>query len=79
MHTVDAKRILSDPLRLNDPLQLAAKKFLDGLAEAKERADTCSRCLGHGHINGVLCECISTMSDEVTDAFRRGERSEIFG
>jgi hypothetical protein len=79
MHTIDAKRILSDPLRLGDPLQVTAKKFLDGLAQAKLLAKYCTVCQGEGHRNGLLCECIAALPNEVTDAFLRGERSEVFG
>ena len=74
MHTVDARRILSDPLKFDDPLRIAANGFLDRLAEAQELANACQFCCGHGQTEGILCKCISKLPDEVTDAFLRGER-----
>ena len=75
MHTVDARRILSDHLRFDDPLRIAARGFLDDLTEAQELASACPLCCGQGQNEGILCKCISKLPDEVTDAFLRGERS----
>jgi hypothetical protein len=75
MHTVDARRILSDPLQFDDPLRVTAERFLDQLAEAQKLANACQCCCGQGQNGGILCECISKLPDEVTDAFLRGERS----
>jgi hypothetical protein len=74
MHTIDAKRILLDPLPYDDPLRIAAERFLGQLAEAEELADDCDLCHGRGMVGGVICRCISRLPDEVDDAFVRGER-----
>jgi len=74
MHTIDAKRILLHPLPCDDPLRIAAERFLGQLAQAEELAEGCNLCQGTGVVGGAICRCISGLPDEVDDAFVRGER-----
>lgn len=55
MTRAEAESVLYQPLRFGDEKQISARRFLERLAEAEERLETCDECKGAGLAHGEEC------------------------
>ena len=71
MRALEAREILSRPLRFGDPSQIAARDYLRELAAARDKLCYCKRCDGEGVLSSArkkharLCWCLHHVPPEI--------------